>query len=134
MPVIDGNVIRTLRRVKTNPRDMDHLVDPEYHKDILEILQPCEGSKDESQFDLQEEFRQQYRIVKSYITSMGEIQTKEDIDVLKEAQKFLSFILKNEEKLADIQAVKNFKEAVLQVLDDESPELRDRVIRKLGNV
>ena len=65
---------------------------------------------------------------------MGQIESKEDLDVLKEAQKFLSFILRNEEKLADIQAVKDFKEAVLQVLDEEDPVLRDRVIKKLGSI
>lgn len=63
---------------------------------------------------------------------MGQIDSKEDLDVMKEAQKFLTFLLRNEEKLSDIQAVKDFKEAVLTVLDDEDPILRDRVIKQLG--
>jgi len=130
--VIDGNMVRMLQRVKNNPKDAIHLVDPEYVKDLLELLQPCGGNDIESHFDLQSEFRSQYSIVKSYITSMGQIDSKEDLDVMKEAQKFLTFLLRNEEKLSDIQAVKDFKEAVLTVLDDEDPILRDRVIKQLG--
>lgn len=130
--MIDGNIVRMLQRIKTNPADAAHLVDPEYISEIIEVLKPCESVDVDSQFDLQAEFRVQYTIVKSYISSMGQIDSKEDLDVMKEAQKFLTFLLRNEEKLNDIQAVKDFKEAVLDVLDEEDEMLRDRVIKRLG--
>lgn len=129
--IINGNVIRALHRIKSNPSDVDHLVEEEYKGDLIELLNAKQLPGD-STFDLKTEFATQYSKIKTAMDSMGQITTKEDLDILKEAQKFLSFIMRNEEKLADIEAVKQFKEAVLNVLDEESPELKDRVIRRLG--
>jgi len=61
----------------------------------------------------------------------GQIQTKEDLDILREAQKYLTFILKQEEKLSDIKAVQEFKESVLEVLDEVDPVVKDKVIKRL---
>ena len=130
--MIDGNIIRALQRIKTNPKDAVHLVDPEYLEQLLELLHSKKQVDSDSQFDLQNEFSAQYSKIRTAMDSMGQIDTKEDLDIMKEAQKFLSFILRNEEKLNDIQAIKDFKEAVLTVLDEEDPILRDRVIGRLG--
>lgn len=127
--MIDGNIVRILHRIKKNPLDIEHLVEAEHQAGLLDLLV---SQVDNQTFDLKTEFNSQYRLIKAAMTNIGDIQTKEDLDILKEAQKFLSFILRNEEKITDIQAVKDFKEAVLRVLDEESPELRDRVIRRLG--
>ena len=130
MSVITGNVIRALQRIKLDPRAVDMLVDEEYKEELLKVLQPCR--KDESEtFNLEEEFASQYRLVKAAIQQMGDIQTEEDLKILKEAKSYLLFIMKQEEKLADIKAVAAFKEAVLDALDEASPELRDKVINEL---
>jgi len=129
--IINGNVIRALHRLKINPNDVNHLVEEEYHEEILNLISALPIDHNDTTFDLQDEFTIQYNMIKAKITSMGQIETKEDLDIMKEAQKFLQFILRNEEKLNDIEAVKEFKEAVLMALDEESPELKDRVIRKL---
>lgn len=129
--IINGNVVRTLQRIKAKPTDIEHLVEEDYIDDVMNLLstKPMEG---EEVFDLKTEFHTQYGFIKTAMLGMGQIDSKEDLDILKEAQKFLSFILRNEEKITEIEAVKEFKEAVLTVLDEESPELRDRVIRKLS--
>ena len=130
--IINGNVIRALHRLRANPNDVEHLVEEEYHEEILNLINAIPVGNDDTAFNLQDEFNTQYNMIKAKITSMGQIETKEDLDIMKEAQKFLTFILRNEEKLNDIQAVKEFKEAVLLTLDGESPELKDRVIRRLS--
>lgn len=129
--IINGNVIRALQRIKLSPTDAEHLVEEEYIDALFQLLSTQETV--EETFDLKTEFRNQYGLVKAKMTTMGDIQSKEDLDILKEAQKFLSFMLRNEEKLTEIQAVKDFKEAVLTTLDEESPELRDRIIRRLSS-
>lgn len=126
--VITGNVVRALQRLKDKPADASFFVEEEFIPEILKLLSRFESKS----FNLQQEFDSQYSMIKTAMDSMTVIETKEDLDILKEAQRFLNFILKNEEKLASIEAVKDFKEAVLNVLDEEDPELRDRVIRKLG--
>ncbi len=131
--IINGNVIRALHRLLANPNDVEHLVEEEYHEEILNLINANPIDNSDTQFDLQDEFTLQYNMIKAKITSMGQIETKDDLDIMKEAQKFLSFILRNEEKLNDIAAVKEFKEAVLNALDEESAELKDRVIRKLND-
>ena len=130
--VINGNVVRAIHRILANPNDAEHLVDEEYVEEVLNLINALPLSKDDTVFDLQDEFTIQYNMIKSKITSMGQIETKEDLDIMKEAQKFLTFILRNEEKLNDISAVKAFKEAVLNALDEESAELKDRVIQRLA--
>ena len=130
--IITGNVIRALHRIKTNPNDVEHLVEHEYQEEILNLINAIPIDQDDTVFDLQDEFTTQYNMIKAKMVSIGSIDTKEDLDVMKEAQKFLTFILRNEEKLNDISAVKAFKEAVLGVLDEESAELKDRVIQKLA--
>jgi len=133
MAIIDGNIIRTLQRIRKSPKDADHLVDEEYRDELIDML-GSDSSGGGSQFSVKDEFATSYKLIKDYINSIGAIGAKEDLDVIKEAQKFLSFILRNEEKLANIEAVKEFKEAVLDVLDEESNELRDRVITKLSSL
>ena len=132
--LITGNIYRALARIKTSPEDIDHLVEPEYREAILELLatKKPEVPEELEDFDLQQEFASQYKIVKTALTSITTLDTKEDLDILKEAQKFLTFILRNQEKLNNIQAIQAFKEAVLAVLDEEDPELQDRVIRSLS--
>jgi len=131
--IINGNVIRALHRLRANPNDAEHLVEEGMTEEILNLINALPVEQDDTIFDLQTEFTLQYNMIKAKISSMGNIDTKEDLDIMKEAQKFLTFILRNEEKLNDISAVKEFKEAVLRVLDEESPELKDRVIRRLAN-
>ena len=131
MKIINGNVLRALQRIVLNPKDSEHLVEESCEKELMEFIKTRKKEDIREPFDLKTEFNTQYGFITTAMETMGKIDTKEDLDILKEAQKFLSFILRNEEKLNDIQAVKDFKEAVLRVLDEESPELRDRVIRKL---
>ena len=130
--IISGNVVRALHRIKASPTDIEHLVEEEYIQEVVELLTAVEPLPGDTTFDLKTEFASQYSKIKVAMNNMGQIESKEDLDILKEAQKFLTFILRNEEKLADIQSVKDFKAAVLFVLDGESPELKDRVIRRLG--
>ena len=131
--IINGNVIRALHRLRANPNDVEHLVEDEYHEEVLNLINAIPVDDSDTTFDLNTEFITQYTMIKSAMKSIGTIDSKEDLDVMKEAQKFLTFILRNEEKLNDISAVKEFKEAVLFALDQESPELKDRVIRSLTN-
>lgn len=126
--LIDGNIYRALMKIKKDPQAAKFLVDEEYRDDILKLV----GTRD-SQFELEDEFEQQYKLIKDYINSIGAISSKEDLDVIKEAQKYLRFILQNEAKLASIEEVKRFKEAVLEVLDEADPKLRDQVIRRLAD-
>ncbi len=124
--IIDGNVYRALMRIEKNPDAIDLLVDAEYREDIKKLF----DVKD-SQFELKDEFTKAYKLVQSYLDSLTAIETPEDLNVVKEAQKFLTFIMRNEEKLAGIEAVKAFKEAVLAALDEADPILRDKVISAL---
>ena len=124
---IDGNIYRALMRIKKNPEAIDLLVDEEYREDILKLFDTRE-----SKFDIKDEFGNAYKLVQSYLNSITAIETPEDLNVVKEAQKYLSFIMRNEEKLAGIEAVKQFKEAVLAALDEADPILRDKVIASLG--
>ena len=126
MMIIDGNVYRALMRIEQNPDAIDLLVEAEYRDDIRKLF----DVKD-SQFELQDEFRKAYKLVQSYLNSLTAIETPEDLNVVKEAQKFLTFIMRNEEKLTSIEAVKTFKEAVLAALDEADPILRDKVISRL---
>ena len=132
--IINGNVIRALHRLRANPNDVEHLVEAEYAEEILNLINAIPIEDSDTTFDLNTEFITQYTMIKTAMQSIGSIDTKEDLDIMKEAQKFLTFILRNEEKLNDISAVKEFKEAVLTVLDEESAELKDRVIQRLANV
>lgn len=126
--IIDGNIYRALKRIEKNPDAVDLLVDEEYRDDIRKMF-----ATGESKFDIKDEFSVAYKLVQKYLNSIDEIATPEDLNVLKEAQKYLSFIMRNEEKLADIAAVKQFKEAVLAALDDADPILRDKVIASLAD-
>ena len=126
--MISANNYRELVRIMQDKSAVDHLVEPTVKEDLLKLL----GSKATEKFSIEEEFQDQYRIIKAAVHQLGgQIQSKEDLDILKEAQRYLTFILKQEEKLADIKAVQDFKEAVLEVLDEEDPILKDKVIRKL---
>jgi len=127
--LIDDNIYRALLRIKNKPETADLLVDPECKEDLLSLLLV---DSDSDEFSLQQEFESSYKLVKDYINNMDKITSKEDLDVLKEAQKFLTFLLRNEEKLASVEEVKRFKETVLEALDAASPELRDQVIAGLA--
>ena len=126
--IIDGNIYRALKRIEKNPDAVDLLVDEEYRDDIRKLF-----DVGESKFDIKDEFNVAYKLVQKYLNSIDEITTPEDLNVLKEAQKYLSFIMRNEEKLAGITAVKEFKEAVLAALDEADPIMRDKVIASLAD-
>lgn len=128
--LIDANIYRALRVIAKDAAAADHLVDEDIRADLLELIHTSIVITEE--FDLKSEFTTQYRLVKAALVNIGDIQTKEDLDILKEAKSFLTFILKNEEAANNIEAVKAFKSAVLEALDEESPELRDRVISRLA--
>lgn len=129
--LIDSNIVRALERIQKDDTAIDFLVEEGYKDRVRKLFTKAKVEKS-IEFDLKTEFMIQYNIVKTAINNIGNLQSKEDIDILKEAQKFLVFILRNEEKLNDINAVKAFKEAVLGALDAESAELKDRVIQRLA--
>jgi hypothetical protein len=95
---------------------------------VRRLLESQKVAPDED-FNLDQEFKNQYRMIKAAMVKIGDIQTDEDLKILKEAKNYLMFIMKQEEKLADIRAVQQFKEAVLDVLDEVEPELQDRVLK-----
>ncbi len=127
--IITGNTVRALQRIKVDPTAAEMLVEEEYRSELLELLKPCSGSSES--FDLETEFATQYNMVRAAIHRMGEIQSEEDLKILKEAKSYLQFIMRQEEKLADIRAVAAFKEAVLDALDEADPEIQDKVIHAL---
>jgi hypothetical protein len=131
--VITGNVIRALERVKADWSTASMLVEESGIEKLKDLLQPCtQGNALSNDFNLEDEFRVQYQMVKNALTRIGAIETEEDLKILKEAKSFLQFIMKQEEKLADIRAVQQFKEAVLDVLDEVDPEIQDKVLRGIN--
>jgi hypothetical protein len=127
--IITGNVVRALHRIQTDPSQAKLLVEEEYLEDLLEIFSVSKASAASNDFNLEEEFRSQYAMIKAAMKTMGNIQTDEDLKILKEAKSFLMFIMKQEEKLSDMRAVAAFKEAVLDVLDEVDPEVQDQVLK-----
>ena len=126
--MITANNYRELVRIIKDPSSAEHLVEEEVRKSVLELLEHNTAQG----FSVEQEFREQYRLIKAAVQQLGgQIQSKEDLDIMKEAQKYLSFILKQEEKLANIKAVQDFKESVLNALDKVDPKIRDEVIRTL---
>jgi hypothetical protein len=130
--IITGNVVRALHRIQTDPSQAKLLVEEEYLEDLLEIFSVSKASTTSNDFNLEEEFRSQYALIKAAMKTMGNIQTDEDLKILKEAKSFLMFIMKQEEKLASFRAVAEFKEAVLAALDEADPVLRDKVLRNIS--
>jgi len=127
MYLITPNIIRALKKCKQNPTFIEDLVDPLARKELNEILNTTTIKEEE--FSIKKEFKSTYNIVKENLVS-----NPEDTQVLNTAQRFLKFMLDNELKINGIDAVKNFKEAVFNVLDDEDPKLKDRVIAKFNNL
>jgi len=127
MYLITPNIIRALRKCKQNPIFIEDLVDPLARKDLNEILNTTTTKTED--FSIQKEFQSTYQIVKNNLET-----NPEDVQVLNTAQRFLKFMLDNELKINGIDAVKNFKEAVFNVLDDEDPKIKDKVIAKFNSL
>jgi len=127
MYLITPNIIRALKKCKQNTIFIEDLVDPLARKELNEILNTTTTKEEE--FSIKKEFKSTYNIVKENLAS-----NPEDTQVLNTAQRFLKFMLDNELKINGIDAVKNFKEAVFNVLDDEDPKLKDRVIAKFNSL
>ncbi len=135
--LITGNIIRALQRIKAEPDKAVLLVEPEYVTTALNLIGESGLPKpeDNESFSLEDELRLQYGILKKSLNGMIDSTglTKEDLDVLKEGQRFLSLIIRQEEKINDINAIKAFKLAVLSTLDAVDPELKKDVLKRLEN-
>ena len=130
--MITANNYRELLRIAKDPTAAEHLVEEEVRKDVLKLLNS--QAVVNAGFSVEKEFRDQYTMIKRAVEQIGgNIQSKEDLDIIKEAQKYLMFILRQEEKLTDIKAVHDFKESVLEVLDGIDPVIKDKVIRRLND-
>jgi hypothetical protein len=126
--MITANNYRELLRIVKEPSAAKHLVEETVRDDVLKLLNVAKGSN----FSLETEFKNQYTLIKTAVQQLGgQIQSKEDLDLMREAQKYLMFLLKQEEKLTNIRAVQEFKEKVLSALDKADPKLREEVINEL---
>lgn len=136
--VITPNVIRTLQKIKADPSThmLDLLVDENFHPDLLALLNTTPEGEDSKVFSLRDEFADTYSILKTMLNALAASPEKstDDLKILNSAQKFLEFILKNEIALNGIDSVKTFKTAVFEVLDESSPETKDKVITKLNEL
>ena len=134
--VIDGRVVRAILKCKEAPTShstnafIDTLVEPTIKEDFLKLmgigtkLEPVERED----FDLRDEFRTTYDIVKTQMQGQTEIEP----NILNTAHRFLQFMLANEIKLNGIESVKAFKSAVFQVLDTYDGTLRSEIIDKFN--
>jgi len=136
--VITPNIIRTLQKLKADPSQhmLDLLVDDNFHEDFLRLFDTKLDGGDAKEFSLKHEFADTYGILKSMLNTLAaqSEKTTEDLKILNSAQKFLEFILKNEQALNGIDSVKRFKTAVFEVLDESDPETKDKVITKLNSL
>jgi len=123
--LITPNIIRAIKKCKQNTIFMEDLVDPLARSGLNEILNTTQHK--DAEFSIKQEFQSTYQIVKANLQS-----SPEDTQVLNTAQRFLKFMLDNEMKINGINAVKDFKEAVFNILDDEDEKLKDKVIAKFN--
>ena len=127
--VIDGRVVRAILKCKESKAYVDTLVDPVIKDEFLQLFNLVDKKESENrEFNLRDEFRETYTIVKDRLNSAEEIES----NLLNTAHKFLQFMLANEVKLNGIESVKAFKSAVFQVLDSYNPELRSEIIDKFN--
>lgn len=126
--VIDGRVVRAILKCKESKAYIDTLVDPVIKDDFIQLFNLVDKQSEEKEFDLRNEFRETYAIVKERLNGAEEIES----NLLNTAHKFLQFMLTNEIKLNGIESVKAFKSAVFQVLDSYNPELRSEIIDKFN--
>ena len=128
--VIDGRVVRAILKCKEAPFIIDTLVEPTIKEDFLKLIGI--GTKvdpvEREDFDLRNEFRTTYDIVKTQMQDQAEIEP----NILNTAHRFLQFMLANETKLNGIESVKAFKSAVFQVLDTYDSTLRSEIIDKFN--
>ncbi len=127
--MISANNYRELLRIQKDVNTAEHLVEEAVREEVVQLLTAANKIK---KFSLEQEFQEQYNLIKLAIDQMGgQIQTKEDLDIIKEGQKYLLFIMRQEEKMTNIKAVREFKESVLEALDEVDPILKDKVLRRL---
>ena len=89
-----------------------------------------EKKKDSEEFDLRDEFRETYNLVKTQLAGQTDIEPT----LLNTAHRFLQFMLANEIKLNGVESVKAFKSAVFQVLDGYDTNLRSEIIDKFNTL
>ena len=132
--VIDGRVVRAILKCKEAPFIIDTLVEPTIKEDFLKLIGIGSGTNvdpaEREDFDLRNEFRTTYDIVKTQMQGQTEIEP----NILNTAHRFLQFMLANETKLNGIESVKAFKSAVFQVLDSYDTNLRSEIIDKFNTL
>jgi hypothetical protein len=126
--VIDGKIIRAIMKCKESEAFIDILVDPAFKEDFLKLIETPLIVEDSPDFDLRQEFRTTYAMVKQQMVGNTELEP----NLLNTAHRFLQFMLSNELKLNGIESVKSFKSAVFQVLDTYNPDLRAEIIDKFN--
>ena len=132
--VIDGRVVRAILKCKEASTShstnafIDTLVEPTVKEDFLKLIGAKVEPADREDFDLRDEFRTTYDIVKTQMQGQTEIEP----NILNTAHRFLQFMLANEIKLNGIESVKAFKSAVFQVLDTYDTNLRSEIIDKFN--
>ena len=126
--VIDGRVVRAILKCKEAPFIIDTLVEPTIKEDFLKLIGTKVDPAEREDFNLRDEFRTTYDIVKTQMQGQTEIEP----NILNTAHRFLQFMLANEIKLNGIESVKAFKSAVFQVLDTYDSTLRSEIIDKFN--
>ena len=128
--VIDGRVVRAIIKCKESKAFLETLVDPDIKDEFLKLMDLQEKKKDSEEFDLRDEFRETYSLVKTQLAGQTEIEPT----LLNTAHRFLQFMLANEIKLNGVESVKAFKSAVFQVLDGYDTNLRSEIIDKFNTL
>ena len=127
--LITPNIVRAIKKVKKDQTKLfiNDLVDPMVHTEFNELFNLSEIAAEE--FSITKEFQAAYLMVKKNLA-----ENSDDTQVLNTAQRFLQFMLNNELKINGIDAVKSFKEAVFQILDEEDPKLKDKIVDKFNQL
>ena len=126
--VIDGRVVRAIIKCRESKAFLETLVDPDIKEDFLKVMSITDKPKETEEFDLRDEFRETYNLVKTQLASQTDIEPT----LLNTAHRFLQFMLANEIKLNGVESVKAFKSAVFQVLDGYDTNLRSEIIDKFN--
>ena len=126
--VIDGRVVRAIIKCRESKAFLETLVDPDIKEDFLKVMSITDKPKETEEFDLRDEFRETYNLVKTQLASQTDIEPT----LLNTAHRFLQFMLANEIKLNGVESVKAFKSAVFQVLDSYDTNLRSEIIDKFN--
>jgi len=127
--LITPNIVRAIKKVKNDKTKLfiEDLVDPIARAEFKEMFNLSEIAVEE--FSITKEFQAAYTVVKQNLTD-----NPDDTQVLNTTQRFLQFMLNNELKINGIDAVKSFKEAVFQILDEEDPKLKDKIVDKFNQL